>query len=388
MAKAVEAERAGQNTGLSVLIWQHFLNDGLANYLPGILPALAVDRHVPLPLIGVLMTALILGQSLQPLTGWWADRLGGRKFILGGLLLTTLGTVLVGLSHSLVMMGLWLLMTGIGNTLFHPQALTAARTLGLGREGFFMSTFLVGGELGRGLGPLAAGFLVASFGMRGIMWLAVPYVLTLPWMIKATPQMVPRKRSRTPLRWRQHLRPATALVVFSTARSVATYGVITLAPIMWHEHGGSLVGSASLVTVMVGLGVAGNLAGGMASDRIGRGRVLRLTTMGAVLFLGIFGVTNGIWEWPVLALLGMALFGSGPTTMLIGQDIFSENPALGSGIALGLANGLGALLVIPIAAIAGQWGDRDIMWLLALLLLTTLPTVAMMPSSATTRDGN
>jgi len=72
--------------------------------------------------------------------------------------------------------------------------------------------------------------------------------------------------------------------------------------------------------------------------------------------------------------------------MLIGQDIFSENPALGSGIALGLANGLGALLVIPIAAIAGQWGDRDIMWLLALLLLTTLPMVAMMPSSAATRD--
>ncbi|MGH8987977.1 MAG: hypothetical protein ACRDXC_05185, partial [Acidimicrobiales bacterium] len=56
------------------------------------------------------------------------------------------------------------------------------------------------------------------------------------------------------------------------------------------------------------------------------------------------------------------------TTVLIGQDIFPENRSMGSGISLGLANGVGSVLVL----VAGLWvsGQGDILtlcWVVAAL---------------------
>lgn len=366
---------------LGALIVEHFLNDGLANFLPGVLPVLAVDRHVPMALIGVLMTALIFGQSFQPLSGWWADRVGGKIFVTGGLFLTTLGAVLMGLFHSMGAMVAVLFLIGVGNTLFHPQALTAARRVGARKEGLSMSIFLVGGELGRGLGPLAAGLLVAVFGIKGLIWLGVPYVMTAPWTIPTTPKLPPKSRNRAKIHWKQHRGPTAALIGFTTLRAAATYGIITLAPIAWRAHGGSIAASASLVTVMIGVGVIGNLLGGTVSDRWGRRRVLWITTILAGVFLAGFGVARGFWEWPVLAFLGMALFGSGPVTTLLAQDIFVENPALGSGIAVGLGNGIGAILMTPLIAMAGPWGTTSVVWILAALVFSTLPLISLMHPS-------
>ena len=385
MQKAAQGAWHANPKALSALIVEHFLNDGVANFLPGVLPVLAVDQHVPLALIGVLMTALIFGQSFQPLAGWWADRVGGKLFITGGVFLTTLGAVLMGLFHSVVLMVMFLFLIGVGNTLFHPQALTAARTVGARREGISMSIFLVGGELGRGLGPLAAGLLVAGFGIKGLVWLAVPYLVTAPWAIPNTPRLEPRKRRTAKIHWKEHRTPTLALIGFTTLRAAATYGIITLAPIAWRARGGSIAASASLVSVMIGVGVIGNLLGGTVSDRWGRRRVLWLTTLLAGVFLAGFGVARGFWEWPLLALLGMALFGSGPVTTLLAQDIFVENPALGSGIAVGLGNGVGAILMTPLIAMAGPWGTTHVVWILAALVFLTLPLITLMHPRRTAR---
>lgn len=378
MEEAASVPRKSSPRALSALIVEHFLNDGMANFLPGVLPVLAVDEHVPMTLIGVLMTALIFGQSFQPLAGWWADRVGGKFFVTGGLFLTTLGAVLMGLFHSILWMVLLLFLIGVGNTLFHPQALTAARRVGARREGLSMSVFLVGGELGRGLGPLAAGLLVATFGMKGLVWLAVPYLITAPWTIPTTPGLEPRHRRMAKIHWKEHMAPTLGLVGFTTLRATATYGIITLAPIAWRARGGSIAASASLVSVMIGIGVIGNLLGGTFSDRWGRRHVLWMTTILSGIFLFGFSFAEGFWQWPLLALLGMALFGSGPVTTLLAQDIFKENPALGSGIAVGFGNGIGALLMTPLIALAGPWGTTHVVWILSALVLLTLPLIVVM----------
>src|SRR5579872_6883100 len=72
---------SGKLLGMS---WAHLLNDGAANYLPGILPALLVNLQQPVSMAGAFMAALILVQSLQPLSGLLADRIGGKSLILAG----------------------------------------------------------------------------------------------------------------------------------------------------------------------------------------------------------------------------------------------------------------------------------------------------------------
>jgi FSR family fosmidomycin resistance protein-like MFS transporter len=362
----------GSRWGFWGLTWAHFLNDGMANYLPGILPFLAEQRHVPVAWAGSFMTALLFGQGLQPLSGWWADRLGGRRFILLGVAMSTLAGALVGWAQNLWLIWGLLLLTGIGNTLFHPQAMTAARSLAGRREGTRMSAFLVGGEVGRGVGPLVATLVVVGWGLQNLWVMALPLALTFLPLWRVTPSVRVRPRQHR-IEWRRHLGPAASLVGFASLRAGATYTVVTLAPLLWHARGGTLVSGAGLVTVLIGIGIVGNLGGGVASDRFGRQAVLTGSTLLTAIMLALFARANQLWIWPTLAVLGMALFSSGPVTLLIGQDIFDENPALGSGIALGLANGVGALMVFPLTYLAARAGYSAAIWVLVAMTLLSWP---------------
>src|SRR5699024_10592607 len=123
------------------------------------------------------------------------------------------------------------------------------------------------------------------------------------------------------------------------------YSFVTFIPIVWHQRGAGLVTGASIITTMTVVGVIGNLAGGYLSDRIGRRPIMLVAAIGAGLLVVPTIYLHGPAEWVVAALLGIAFFLTGPISVLVGQDIFPENRSMGSGIALGFANGIGALLV-------------------------------------------
>jgi len=378
-APAKDVEPHSRLTILAWLSWAHFLNDGITNYLPGILPFILSERHVPTALAGSFMTALLLGQALQPLSGWIADRIGGRLLVLGGVGLSTASAALVGFAHPIWLVLTFLLITGIGNTAFHPQALSIARRQAGKRQGLVMSVFLVGGEIGRSLGPLAAGLIVHHWGLPWLWLLAIPLLITYPWILKVIPAQPRQSQHRPPIAFQRHIKPAMALLGYAFVRSGTIYEIITLAPIMWHQHGGSLVTGAGLVSVLIGVGIIGNVLGGSLNDRMGKRVVLIGTSILALITLVAFATLHGFWIWPILGIMGIALFGSSSTTTLIGQDIFSENPALGSGVAIGLANGLGALMVIPLTYIAARSNDATTVWILVILTIVTIPAIWGMP---------
>jgi FSR family fosmidomycin resistance protein-like MFS transporter len=298
---------------------------------------------------------------------------------LGGVGLSTLSAAVFGWAHPVWLVLTLLLLTGIGTTIFHPQALSITRRLVGQRQGMGTSIFLVGGEVGRSLGPLAAGLVVSRLGIQWLWLMAVPFLLTMPAIFRIVPSQPIARRSASPLVLSRHLKPASALLLYSLVRSATIYEMVTLAPLIWHQRGGSLVSGAALVSTLVGVGIIGNLAGGAVTDRTGKRGVLVATSILATLSLYGFIVLPGAWIWPILGLMGIALFGSSSTTMLIGQDIFAENPGLGSGVALGLANGLGALMVLPLTYVAAHWNGDTTVWILVLLTLLTIPTVWAMP---------
>lgn len=361
--------RGGHPSAFSALIWAHLNNDALANYLPGILPLIALQRHVPLFLLTSLVTILMFGQMVQPLSGLLADRIGGRWLVLGGPLLSVVGVALVSLSHSYGGMATGLFLAGIGSTLFHPQAMAVTRSLAGKRVGLTLSLFMVGGEFGRAVGPLAATLLASAFGLGHLWLVGVLVVVTWPWLLRVVPSLPRRPAKQAPVEFRRHFRPALALVWFAGLRAGALSTVTTLMPLLWHRSGGSFVLGASLVTTMIGIGIIGNLAGGMLRDRFGSGVVLWGSSIAGLVLLALLPLAHGFAFWPILALLGIALFSTSPVTALIGQDIFKENPGLGSGVALGLGNGVGALLLLPIGYAASRVGLTFGLALGAFLLL-------------------
>lgn len=361
------------------LSWAHLLNDGAGNYLPGVLPAVLVSLHDPVRMAGVLIAALTVGQALQPLIGWLADRLGGRSLVVTGLTMSSLGGGLIGVAHSTWLLVVLLLLVGTGSAFFHPPALAGVRSLLRGRHGLLTSAFLVGGELGRGIWPTAASLVVAHLGL-GYLWLVgLPGVASVPLLAHVAPRLPAKAGPRRRVQWRGRTRPLTVLLTYQSVRALTLYAVSAFIPILWHIHGGSLVSGASIITVMLIVGVIGNLYGGHLADQIGRLSVLVASSIATAALIVPIIYVRGIWIWVTAAPLGIALFLSMSSTILIGQDTFPENRSMGSGLALGLANGIGALLVF---AIGETLSNRDLgsaLWAVAALTAVTAPLAVGFP---------
>lgn len=369
---------------LALLSFGHFLNDGSANYLPGILPAILIALHQPAAAAGSFMAALLIGQALQPLTGILSDRVGGRNVMIIGLLLSSLGGALLGFGHSVAVLVLFLLLIGVGNALYHPQALAIVRELvGHRKQGLSLSAFLVGGELGRGAFPVITSAIVVNLGLVWLWLMAIPTLVAIPFLRRYSPALTKRVGKAKPIDWRVSRGPMAYLVAFSSLRAFMTYGVVTYMPVLWHQRGGSLVVGAAIVTTVLVIGIIGNLSGGHLADRYGRRPMLIASSVLSALVLPLLTVTAGPLLWITAGLLGITLFAAGPTTVLIGQDIFPDNKSLGSGIALGLTNGIGALLVFASGAFVAGSGIEHILWAIAICGLIAAMLAVFMPKKMT-----
>jgi FSR family fosmidomycin resistance protein-like MFS transporter len=366
---------------LGALTWAHFLNDGYVNYLPAILPLLLSQFNIPIVLVGTLIFATQgIGSLMQPLTGLWADHRGGRGFVLAGLAMSAIGASLLGIAPNYPVLLLLLVVIGLGNSFFHPQALATTRSLTERHEAIHMSLFLVGGELGRGIWPGLAGLLVAWLGLHGLWVFAIPGALTIALLSIFAPSLNPRiETNGIGVTQPQHGK-IFALVGFVGLRGMVSYGVATFTPILWHSQGGSLIGGASLISIMLIVGIFGNLSGGFLADRFSRRGVLMASSLLSALFLVYFLYSRGILLWFTLALLGVAVFSTAPITMLIGQDLFPSNRSLASGIALGIGNALGAAAVFGLGFVAGHFSLRAPFWWMAALALLGLPLAWMLTS--------
>lgn len=364
---------------LATLGWLHFLNDGSANYLPGVLPAVLISLKLDVNLAGSMMTALVVGQALQPATGWLADRIGGRSLIIIGIAGTSLGGALVGLVPSPALLVALLFSMGCANALFHPQAMAGARSSGGDRQGLSMSLYLVGGEVGRGLWPVLASLVVVTLGLRQLWVLGLPALFFVPLLWRRLPVQMQRARNATPIDWRSHAGPALALVAFGFLRALAIFGASTFLPLLWHARGHDLVAGASTITVLLLVGIIGNIGGGHWGDRIGRRPILVGSGVLSALLLAGFLLTGGWLAWLLLGLLGISLFASLPLTVVIAQDLFPENPSFGAGLALGLCNGTAALALIGLSSISHHYGPEAPLWLLAVGLGVATVIALRMP---------
>ncbi|MGN8198551.1 MFS transporter [Salinisphaera sp. RV14] len=341
---------------LAGMSWSHFVNDGAANFLPGVLPAILIGLHLPVALAGTLMAALLVGQGLQPFVGLVGDRIGGRALSLVGLVGSSLGAGLVGWVASPAALMAALVLIGVSNAMFHPQALAGVRRLAQTRQGLAMSVFLVGGEIGRGVWPVLAGLCVVWGGLHWLALLALPGFASVFLLARCAPALPRRSLDATPIAWRRHIGGLSRLVVFCALRAFVIFAAVTLLPLMWSADGGSLTAGASLITVLLVVGVIGNLSGGWLADRLGSRVLLIGTMLLSALCAAALGFVGGLWLWLLTAMLGIALFATLPLTILIAQDVLPENRSFGSGLALGLANALGAVAVIglgPLIEAAG-----------------------------------
>jgi MFS family permease len=169
------------------------------------------------------------------------------------------------------------------------------------------------------------------------------------------------------------------LVAVVALRSAVSSSLVSFVPLYYVRIVGA--GEATASRVLAGMLLGGALAtlgGGYAADRWGRLGVLA-GTLAAVPPLLLWFVAAEPGSAAAVAALwaaGAMVAASFSITVVLAQELWHERRALASGVIVGLAFGLGGLLVPVVGAAADQWGLTAALRLLAAVPVATLALVA------------
>src|SRR3954452_22076736 len=334
----------------------HMAVDFAAGTLLALLPYLKDRFHLSYTLTAVLLLASTFASSIvQPLFGLWSDRRGALWLLPVGVGVAGVGMGLAADAPSYWLVVLCVVCSGLGRAAYHPEGSKfAAYASGL-RRATGMSLFSIGGNVGYGLGPFLAGFVLTSLGLRGGLLLMVPCLAVATVLLALRPRLsslAPAAGTRVAGGGENRPRALVLLLVVVAARSVAWFGLITFIP-FWEEHlGHGKVHGNHLLSLMLLAGGVGTLAQGQLADLFGR----RLTMLVSLVLVPpltlVFMLVGGVPGALALALIGICVIGTFGVTMVMAQEYLPGNIGMASGLSIGFSIGLGGIGAVALGAVA------------------------------------
>lgn len=349
----------------TAVIWgiAHAINDGYPTLYLALLPVLMLRWHFGVAQAGLLAGLLTLTtQAMQPLWGWWADRLGGPWFIVGGLIAGSVGNALgLAWAPSYAVFAVALMLAGLGNAAFHPHMAALVTQSGSTDKGRKMSGWMVSGMIGHALAPLVAVAAWQWGGKWGLTALAIPGLLAAGILYQSarnlkrpTATAKPRMREALENAWAR----GRAFFLMVVLRNLGTASLLTLLPIFWTHRGGALSQTGLLLTVVYAAGMVGNLMGGRQSDHWGPRPILVISLLGAAGAALSWPLISGTGEsfWFAVAVWGFMINGAGAVLLVYGQSLFPGRAGMASGLTLGLGNTIGGFGVWAVGRLAESGG--------------------------------
>ena len=390
---AGETPEAGHfQTGRVITIGAaHVLHDTYTAFLPPLLPMFIANLALSNTQAGLLSVFMQMPSLLQPFIGHLADRINLRSVVILGPAITALTMSLLGIAPTYAVLALLLTLAGLSSASFHSVAPVVAGKLSGRRLGRGMGFWMVGGELGRTLGPLVIVTTVGLAGLAGMPWLILGGLigsLLLYVLLKDVTKL--SQSVRPPIPWRHVAKGAKPLlpplITLVLVRSFMGVALGTYLPLFLIKEGADLWFAGIALSVYEAAGVVGALTGGSLSDRLGRRTVILISLSLTPLLLCAF-VLNGGWvRFPLLLALGFIGLSISPVGMALVQESFPENRALAHGVYSGLGFTLRAGAVVVLGTIADMSSLRLAFLISAAIPLLGIPLILRLPNNPPTQQ--
>src|SRR5271169_2119173 len=187
------------------------------------LPQMAISLHTDPVRLSVAVTAYILSLAVFiPVSGWAADRFGGRNVFRAAIALFTLGSVLCGLSGNTIELTAARVLQGLGGSMMVPVGrLVLFRSIDKAALIPMMDYLQVPAQFGPVLGPPIGGFITTYFSWRWIFLVNVP--LGILGIVLVTMFIDnPKEETRRPFDWLGFVLTGAAL--FCLMYSIEAFG--------------------------------------------------------------------------------------------------------------------------------------------------------------------
>lgn len=327
---------------------------GVTEFAPmGMLPAIAGDLGVSIPVAGLLVSAYAFGVMLgAPLLILTTGRVPRRTLLIGLMAIFTLGNLLAAISPSYGMLLAARLITSLNHgAFFGVGAIVVAGLVPKNKQAGAVAAMFMGLTIANVVGvPLATwagdqiGWRTSFWGIAALGVLAmISLRLTLPSVAAPTSGNV---LAELRVLGRGSVLAALALTVIGSSAMFTVFTYIT--PILQEETGASIgFVTAMLVTYGVGL-TLGNWLGGKFADRsLDRTLVVTLGSLAALLVAFAFAMPFAGISAVLIFFWGVASFALVPPLQMRVMAAASDAPNLASAVNIGafnLGNAIGAAL--------------------------------------------
>jgi MFS family permease len=313
-------------------LWLITVGHGLTHWYPAtfylLLPLIGAELGLSYSQIGLIMTCKYIASAVANVPGGVLVDTVGRKGLLMGLSLFWIGFpyLLIGFTHSYVMLLACIALVGFGNSLWHPTAIPTLGRRYPERKGLVLSVHGMGGNVGDAVAPVVIGAALTVFTWREVVMLnVVPglVVAALLFVFLGSMRLSSKKTEEKTqsfgayLAGLKNLFLSRSLVLLSTGsafRTMTQSALLTFLPVyLANDMGYSPFWVGGCLFALQAAGFAASPVAGHLSDRMGRKHILMTSMAASALVLAAMALSGGSPLFVALvAVLGFFLYATRP----------------------------------------------------------------------------
>lgn len=331
--------------------------------IPILLPKLLDDFGLSYLAAGVISSAFrISSAAAYPVFAYYSDRTGRRKFVtISGLILFFFGLASLGASWNYACLVLFATIAGLGQCVYHPQALSFLNFVFNREVGVAVGVHGASGMAGLVTLPIVLAYVAVVYGWRvANLFVFGPLVAIVTLLIFLFLSDPLKKEAAKISLVRLPLRSIAIVMFYSALTGICFICGSTFLPLYFTKICGySLTTAALFISIMNASGIVGQLIAGYGSEKVGLKKLLIITSF---LFAILFYTFLNVKEYSLLQLFPLCfswifINASNPLVMIAVTDqVPRESVATIFAIIQAISMGAAAATSILIGSIADMFG--------------------------------
>lgn len=358
----------------------HFINDIYTGFLNPIMPFIAEQIRISMPVATIILSCShIFSSLLQPYFGFFADKMRKRALIFWGLLFTSIFISLVPVSQKIGVMVFFIILGSLGSSLFHPQSLGFVVKFSKGDSVKNMGIFIAMGTLGFAMGPLLSSSIAQYFGLNKMPVLSILGIVCALCMFWCVPKF---SKSEVPVQDMKFVkalsdilsnRKLNILNVIAMLKSLITTSCSILLPFLWKSMGYTKFQIGLALFFFLFLGGFGSLLSPKFEKIIGTANVFYISMIITCPLMFLFMLTYKtcpVASFVIFAIMGFVTMFATPITMSMAQKVLPQYKSIIGGFINGFSWGIVAIAMTIIGFVAQSTSIMSV-----LVIISIIPAV-------------